>query len=62
MGTSIDDLDSDSYDPNPRKNYRKALLRVMPFNDYSGAYGATNMFVYMMDNTSAMVQVHVPCM
>lgn len=48
-------LDSDSYDPNPRKNYRKALLRVMPFNDYSGAYGAANMFVYMMDNTSAMV-------
>lgn len=46
---------SDSYDPNPRKNYRKALLRVMPFNDYSGTYGATNMFVYMMDNTSAMV-------
>lgn len=48
-------LDSDSYNSNPRKNYRKALLRVMPFNDYSGVYGATNMFVYMMDNTSAMV-------
>ena len=48
-------LDGDSYDANPRKNYRKALLRVMPFNDYSGSYGANNMFVYMMDNTSAMV-------
>lgn len=55
-------LDSDSYDPNPRKNYRKALLRVMPFNDYSGAYGATNMFVYMMVIRVLWFQVHVPCM
>ncbi|TRX27825.1 DUF4973 domain-containing protein [Flavobacterium franklandianum] len=32
-----------SYDyvANPRKHYRKALLRINPFNDYSGAYSGT---------------------
>ena len=36
-------VDDPSYEPNPRKNYRKAFLRVFPFNDYSGTYGATTM-------------------
>ena len=36
-------VDDPSYTPNPRKNYRKAFLRVMPFNDYSGSYGASTM-------------------
>jgi len=34
-------LDGPSYTPNPRKNYRKALLRINPFNDYSGTYSGT---------------------
>lgn len=36
-------LDDPSYDyrANPRKHYRKALLRVNPFNDYSGTYNGT---------------------
>lgn len=34
-----------TYLPNYRKHYRKAFLRVMPFNDYSGTYGATTMNV-----------------
>ncbi|SEM68809.1 protein of unknown function [bacterium A37T11] len=36
-------LDDPSYDylANPRKNYRKALLRINPFNDYSGTYSGT---------------------
>ncbi len=47
-------VDGPGYDANPRKNYRKALLRVMPYNDYSGPYAATNMDVYIEDNTSPM--------
>ena len=34
-----------SYTPNPRQNYGEAMLRVMPFNDYSGNYSATSMQV-----------------
>ena len=31
------------YTPHPRKNYSKALLRVFPFNNYSGNYSATTL-------------------
>lgn len=48
-------VDDPSYTPNPRKNFRKALLRVMPYNNYSGSYAATNMRVFVEDNNSAMV-------
>jgi hypothetical protein len=36
-------VDDPSYDyvANPRKYYRKALLRINPFNDYSGTYSGT---------------------
>lgn len=34
------------YESHPRKNYAKALLRVIPFNDYSGSYSTTAMEVY----------------
>ncbi len=36
-------MDDDSYDyqSHPRKNYAKALLRIFPFNDYSGDYSGT---------------------
>ena len=37
------------YTPNMRKNYRKALLRVMPFNDYSGTYSGTNLIGAITD-------------
>lgn len=33
---------------NPRKNYAKAMLRVLPYTDYSGSYQATNMKFYIM--------------
>ena len=39
-----------SYTPHPRKNYKKALLRVVPFNDYSGSYTASSMKVYTYIN------------
>jgi len=38
--TIVDDATYD-YKANPRKNYRKALLRINPFNDYSGTYSGT---------------------
>lgn len=31
------------YTPNPRKNYAKAMLRVFPFNDWSGDYSGTGL-------------------
>ena len=36
------------YKRNPRKNYAKAMLRVLPYTDYSGIYQATNMKFYIM--------------
>lgn len=35
------------YSAHPRKHYKKALLRVMPFNDFSGTYGSTNLGIYV---------------
>lgn len=32
---------SGNYTPNPRKYYRKAILRINPFNNYSGTYSGT---------------------
>ena len=40
------------YTPNTRKNYRKAILRVIPFNDYSGLYSASTMNVYFKGDSS----------
>jgi len=38
---TITDDPASGYVANPRKHYKKALLRVMPFNDYSGIYSGT---------------------
>ena len=43
--TIVDD-ESYNYMANPRKYYRKALLRFMPFNDYSGTYDGTQSVSY----------------
>lgn len=42
----VDDL-SLGYQVNPRKYYRRAMLRVLPFNDYSGTYDASQYLVYI---------------
>ena len=47
--TIVDDA-SYNYQGHPRKNYAKALLRVIPFNDYSGSYTASSMKVYTYIN------------
>ncbi|WP_455665375.1 DUF4973 domain-containing protein [Phocaeicola sp.] len=41
------------YVPNYRKQYRKALLNVLPFNDYSGSYSATNAMISAADDPGA---------
>lgn len=41
-----------SYTPNYRKGWRKALLRIKPFNNYSGNYSATSMNIYFDGETS----------
>lgn len=44
--TIVDDP-SYNYKANPRKHYRKALLRINPFNDYSGTYSGTALKISM---------------
>jgi len=44
--TILDDP-SGKYKVNPRKHYRKALLRINPFNSYSGTYSGTALKVVM---------------
>lgn len=44
--TIMDDSSFD-YQVNPRKHYRKALLNIIPFNDYSGTYSGTNCLIYL---------------
>ena len=43
LPVTIEDGSSYDYTANPRKYYRKALLRINPFNDYSGTYSGTAM-------------------
>ncbi|GAB3651378.1 DUF4973 domain-containing protein [Echinicola sediminis] len=38
---TIEDDPGNNYIANPRKYYRKAILRIHPFNDYSGTYSGT---------------------
>lgn len=51
-------VDDPSYDyvSHPRKNYAKALLRVMPFNDYSGTYSTTTMQVFIKNEDGSVNQ------
>ncbi len=34
-------VETSEYIPSPKKWYRRALMRIIPFNDYSGTYSAT---------------------
>lgn len=45
-------LPDPSYTLNTYKGRDKALLWIMPFNDYSGIYNAGSMYVYFADNTT----------
>lgn len=52
-----------SYDyiANPRKHYRKALLRINPFNDYSGIYSGTALKTVMegYENETPLVKAQI---
>ena len=48
--------DDPSYIANSRKGWKKALLYVKPFNDYSGSYSSTSMNIYFdKENSAPMV-------
>ena len=38
------------YTANTRKHYNNAMLNIIPFNDYSGSYGASTMLGYSADD------------
>lgn len=54
--TVVDDPSAD-YKGHPRKNYAKALLRIYPFNEFSGNYSGTTLqnFVKGDENSGSIV-------
>lgn len=46
-------IDHPSYISNKRKGWQKALLNIVPFNDYSGNYSATSMNVFFDEGTGS---------
>lgn len=56
--TILDDNSSD-FHANERKHYRKALLNVIPFNEYSGTYDGSQQKIYLENqNTAFTVTAH----
>lgn len=49
-------LDDPSYDykANPNKHFRRAMLRITPFNDYSGTYGGTLYKIFLDGETEPL--------
>ena len=39
-------VETSEYVPSPKKWYRRSLMRIIPFNDYSGTYSATGGTLY----------------
>ena len=62
LPVTIVDNPAYGYLANPRKHYRKALLRVMPFNDYSGIYSGTALKTFLKgyENDAAIVKSEIP--
>ena len=58
---TIEDDPSYGYVANPRKHYRKALLRINPFNDYSGTYSGTALKTVMegYENETPIVKAEI---
>lgn len=42
----------EEYKANPRQYYRKAILRILPFNDFSGVYAGTQLLSTITDDPS----------
>ena len=58
---TIEDDPSYDYIANQRKNYRKALLRIHPFNDYSGTFSGTALKTVMegYENETPVVKAEI---
>lgn len=58
---TIENDPSYDYVVNPRKHYRKALLRINPYNDYSGTYSGTALKTVMegYENESPVVKAEI---
>ena len=54
LPVQIVDSTSLDYKANPNKTYRRAMLRITPFNDYSGTYGGTLYKIYLGDDTDPL--------
>lgn len=52
---SLVDDDSYNYDPHPRKNYSEAILKINPFNDFSGAYSTSTQTVTLVDENNVAI-------
>lgn len=50
-------LEDPSYSMNMHKGWRKALLRIFPFNDYSGNYSSTGVSIYFGNETDKPMNV-----
>lgn len=50
---TIVETQNGDYKVNPRKYYRKALLRIRPFNDFSGVYSSTQLLNNRVDDGEA---------
>lgn len=59
---TITDDPSYGYQSHPRKHYKKALLYVTPFNDYSGIYGGTALKTWFKgdEDGAALVKSEIP--
>lgn len=49
---TIVDVDGANYKANPRQYYRKAILRIYPFNDFSGSYAGAQLMSVLSDDPS----------
>ena len=47
--------DSYNYVPHPRKNYSEAILKINPFNDFSGAYSTSTQTVTLVDENDIAI-------
>lgn len=54
-------MEGASYTPHPRKHYKKALLRINPFNNFSGTYGGTALRTFMngAENETSIVKSEI---
>lgn len=52
------DDNGENYTANPHKTFRRAMLRINPFNDYSGTYGGTLYKIYLGETEPLTINTH----